>query len=145
MKIVISSHPKLLHILRGVVRYRAHMAGFPQSDIDSMAMAIDEAAANVIRHAYKDRRDGTLALEILTLPDRMEFILEDTAPKVNPEAIRSRSLDDVRPGGLGTFFMNSFMDSCTFDERCAEGNRLIMIKFLPRKVSTSDEGTSQKH
>src|SRR5271157_4789726 len=100
MKIVISSHPRLLHILRGVVSYRAQMAGFPPSDVDLMTLAIDEAAANVIRHAYKDRRDGRLALEILTLPDRMEFILEDSAPKVQPEAIRSRSLEDVRPGGL---------------------------------------------
>lgn len=121
------------------------MAGFGQSDVDHMTLAIDEAAANVIRHAYKHRRDGRVELEILTLPDRMEFILEDSAPRVQPEAIKPRSLDDVRPGGLGTFFIHSYMDKCTFDEQFTEGNRLIMVKFLPRKVSTSNEGTSQKH
>lgn len=145
MKIVISSHPRLLHILRGVVSYRAQMAGFPPSDVDLMTLAIDEAAANVIRHAYKNRRDGRLALEILTFPDRMEFILEDSAPKVQPEAIRSRSLEDVRPGGLGTFFMNSFMDKCTFDQHFTQGNRLIMVKYLRGKVSSRNESTSQKH
>jgi anti-sigma regulatory factor (Ser/Thr protein kinase) len=145
MRIVISSEPRLLYVLRGVVRYRAQMAGFGQSEVDHMTLAIDEAAANVIRHAYKDRRDGRLALEILTLSDRMEFILEDSAPKVQPETIRSRSLDDIRPGGLGTYFINSCMDKCTFDERFTEGNRLIMVKFLPRKVPTNNESTSQKH
>lgn len=142
MRIVISSHPKLLNILRGVVRYRAHMAGFLESDADWMCLAIDEAATNVIRHAYKNHCEGKLALDILTYPDRMEFILEDSAPKVNPAAIRPRALDDIRPGGLGTHFIHSFMDSCKFDEHFSEGNRLIMIKHLPRKVSTRDESTS---
>jgi len=145
MKIVISSHPRLLHILRGVVTYRAQHAGFTPADVDSMTVAISEAAANVIRHAYKDRHDGFLALEILTLPDRMEFILEDSAPKVQPEAIRSRPLDEIRPGGLGTFFMNSYMDKCTFDEHFAKGNRLIMVKYLRGKASTNDESRSTKH
>ena len=51
----------------------------------------------------------------------MEFILEDSAPKVKPEAIRPRSLDDIRPGGLGTFFIHSYMDKCTFDEQFTQG------------------------
>ena len=78
MRIVISSHPKLLHILRGVVRYRAYMAGFIESDVDWMCLAIDEAATNVIRHAYKNNSEGRLTLDIQTFPDRMEFIREQS-------------------------------------------------------------------
>ena len=136
MKITISSQPRLLQVLRCVVRWRALEAGFPEPEADSVAMAIDEAAANVIRHTYGERGDQRLTLEIRTLPDRLEFVLEDSGPKVNVERIRPRSLDEVRPGGLGTFFINSFMDSCCFDPNCPEGNRLIMIKHLRRKVST---------
>ncbi|HEV2233181.1 MAG TPA: ATP-binding protein [Terriglobia bacterium] len=144
MRIVISSQPKLLNILRCVVRYRAQEVGFPETDVDWLTMAIDEAATNVMRHAYQNRRDGKVKLEIQAFPDRMEFILEDSAPKVSPEKVRPRSLDDVRPGGLGTFFIHSFMDSCHFDECFAGGNRLIMVKNLPRKVSGKDESTNQK-
>src|SRR5579864_5957351 len=64
MRIVISSHPKLLNILRCVVRYRAQEVGFPETDVDWLTMAIDEAATNVMRHAYKNSRDGKLELEI---------------------------------------------------------------------------------
>ena len=145
MRIVISSHPKLLNILRGVVRYRAQEVGFPESDVDWLAMAIDEAAANVIRHAYENSHEGKLALIIQAFPDRLEFILEDWAPKVNPEKVKPRPLDDVRPGGMGTFFMHSFMDSCCFDEHFDAGNRLIMVKYLPRKASGNDESTSQEN
>lgn len=144
MRVVISSHPRLLNVLRSVVKYRAQQAGFPESDVDWLAMAIDEAAANVIRHAYQNSQDGKLALIIQAFADRMEFILEDWAPKVNPEKVRPRPLEEIRPGGLGTFFMYSFMDSCCFDENFEAGNRLIMVKYLPRKVSGNNESTSQE-
>jgi len=99
-------------------------------------MAIDEAAANVIRHTYGSRSDARLALEIRALSDRLEFDLEDWGPKVCPEQIRPRPLEDVRPGGLGTYFISCFMDSSWYDRDFAEGNRLRMVKHLPRKVVT---------
>ena len=144
MRIAISSHPKLLNILRGVVRCRAQAAGFPESEAGWLTMAIDEAATNVMRHAYCNTCQGMVALEIRTFPDRMEFVLEDSAPKVNPEKIRPRPLSEIRPGGLGTFFIHSFMDSCSFDEQFAAGNRLVMVKYLPGKGSGRDESTNPK-
>lgn len=144
MKLVISSNPRLLHIVRGVIRYCAQAAGFPEPDVDCLAMAIDEAAANVIRHAYDNRPDGRLSLEVLTFPDRLEFVLEDDGRKVRPEAIRPRELGDVRPGGLGTYFIRCFMDQSSYDADYAGGNRLRMVKYLPRKVAASDEGPAQE-
>lgn len=98
-------------------------------------MAINEAAANVIRHTYRGCEDAPLALEFKKFPDRLEFLLEDWGPKVVAEQIRPRPLDEVRPGGLGTFFINSFMDACSYDPEFAEGNRLRMVKYFPRKTS----------
>jgi anti-sigma regulatory factor (Ser/Thr protein kinase) len=144
MKLVINTDPRLLHIVRSVIRYCAQEAGFPEPDIDCLAMAINEAASNVIRHAYDNRRDARLSLEVLSYPDRVEFVLEDEGRKVQPEAIRPRSLDDVRPGGLGTYFIRCFMDESSYDSTYAGGNRLRMVKYLPRKVSSCDESSSQE-
>jgi anti-sigma regulatory factor (Ser/Thr protein kinase) len=135
MRIVLSSQPRLLHVLRGVVRWLAVASGFPESEAESLAMAINEAAANVIRHTYGHREDAPLALEFKKFPDRVEFLLEDWGPKVRAEQIRPRPLDDVRPGGLGTFFINSLMDACSYDPEFAQGNRLRMVKYFPRKTS----------
>jgi anti-sigma regulatory factor (Ser/Thr protein kinase) len=136
MRIVISSDARLLHILRGVVRWHALAAGFSEAEADSLAMAIDEAAGNVIRYTYSGGQDGRLALEIHRLADRLEFILEDWGPKVRSDQIGPRSLEDVRPGGLGTHFVNCFMDSSRYDPDVAEGNRLKMVKYLPRKEAS---------
>jgi len=134
MRILISSQPRLLHILRGVVRLLAVESGFPESDADNIAMAVDEAAANVIRHTYKGRDDAQLGLEVLRFPDRVEFLLEDWGPRVCSEQIRPRPLDEVRPGGLGTYFMNCFMDICSYDRDFPGGNRLRMVKYFSRKA-----------
>src|SRR5580698_9704098 len=99
-KIAIGSEPRLLNILRGVVKFRAQEAGLSQADSDYLALAIDEAAANIIRHTYRGRKDGRMELEIRRLPDRLEFFLEDWGPKVCQERFQPRSLDELRPGGL---------------------------------------------
>jgi anti-sigma regulatory factor (Ser/Thr protein kinase) len=144
MRIVISSEPRLLNILRAVVRFRAQEAGLSQADGDNVALAIDEAAANVIRHTYGGRHDALFALEVRRLPDRVEFILEDWGPKVREDLIRPRPLDELRPGGLGTFFIYSFMDECSYDTDFKEGNRLKLVKFLSGKGDCGNDGSSAK-
>ncbi len=135
MRINLTSEPRLLQILRGVVRCRALEAGVPEPEAERLALAVSEAAANVIRHTYGGREDARLALEIRTFPDRLEFVLEDWGPKVCLDQIRHRPLDDVRPGGLGTYFMNCFMDDCSYDPDFAEGNRLRLIMYRQREVA----------
>lgn len=145
LRIVISSEPRLLHVLRGVVIYRAKQAGFSDSDADCLAMAISEAASNVIRHTLGNRHDDRFGLEVNTYPDRMEFILEDTGPKVQPESIQPRSLEDVRPGGLGTYFIKCFVDASFYDESFLHGNRLKLVKYLSPKASDIHESAGPDH
>lgn len=136
MRMVISTQPRLLHILRGVVRYYAQEGGFSENEVSALAMAVDEAAANVIRHTYHNNPAGTMVLEILDFADRLEFVIEDRGPKVQPECVRPRPLDEVRPGGLGTFFIKCFTDLTSYDEAFTEGNRLRLVKFKGKKGGT---------
>jgi anti-sigma regulatory factor (Ser/Thr protein kinase) len=145
LRVVISSEPRLLHILRRVVHYRAKQAGFSDADADCLAMAISEAASNVIRHTLDNRHDDRFGLEVSTYPDRIEFILEDTGPKVQPESIRPRPLEEVRPGGLGTYFIKCFVDASSYDESFANGNRLKLVKYLSPKAAESHESSGADH
>ena len=135
MRMVISTQPRLLHILRGVVRYYAHEGGFSDSEVNALAMAVDEAATNVIRHTYHGSPSGRMALEVMDYADRLEFVIEDSGPKVQPERVRHRPLNEVRPGGLGTFFIKCFTDRSSYDEAFTEGNRLRLVKFKGNRWS----------
>ena len=135
MRMVISTQPRLMHILRGVVRYYAQEGGFSESEVNALAMAVDEAATNVIRHTYHGSPSSRMALEVMDYADRLEFVIEDSGPKVQPERVRHRPLNEVRPGGLGTFFIKCFTDCSSYDEAFTEGNRLRLVKFKGNRGS----------
>ena len=80
---------------------------------DELVLAIDEACQNVVRHAYKDKT-GDLAIKLSFIDNEFIVTLEDDGTPVIPEKIKPRNLDDVKPGGLGTFFINQIMDSVSF-------------------------------
>jgi len=135
LRMVINTQPRLLHILRGVVRYYAREGGFSDSEVNALAVAVDEATTNVIRHTYHGNPSGTMALDVIDYADRLEFVIEDSGPKVRPESIRHRPLDEVRPGGLGTYFIKCFTDGSSYDEAFTEGNRLRLVKFKGSRES----------
>jgi anti-sigma regulatory factor (Ser/Thr protein kinase) len=104
-------------------------------EVDALALAVDEAATNVIRHTYNGSPDGKMALEVMDYADRLEFVIEDSGPKVQPERIRPRPLNEVRPHGLGTYFIKCFTDCSSYDDAFTEGNRLRLVKYKGNKRS----------
>jgi anti-sigma regulatory factor (Ser/Thr protein kinase) len=135
MKINVNSDPRLLGVLRAAVKFRAREGGFADAQAEQVALAVHEAAANVIRHTYQSRRDGRLDLEIQTFPDRMEFVLEDSGPKMPAETLEAQPSQELRAGGLGTQLMRQVMDTCALDEDFSRGNRLRMVKRFPPRGS----------
>ena len=52
-----------------------------------------------------------------------EVVIEDSGIKARPESIQGRSLEDVRPGGLGVHFIKRTFDVFDFDRREEEGQQ----------------------
>ena len=80
---------------------------------DEIVLAIDEACQNVIRHAYRDK-DGNVAIKLSFQNKEFIVSLEDDGTPAIPEKIKPRNIEDIKPGGLGTFFINQIMDSVSF-------------------------------
>ena len=80
---------------------------------DEIVLAIDEACQNVIRHAYTDK-DGDVAIKLSFQNEEFIVSIEDDGTPVIPEKIKPRNIEDIKPGGLGTFFINQIMDSVSF-------------------------------
>ena len=117
-----------MSILRGVVEQLATVAGFSEKDCRSITLAIDEACTNIIRHAYQSRDDGRIELLCREHDDRVEFILTDYGRPVDLARLRSRSLDEVREGGLGTHLIAFAMDQVEYD-RVNNANQLRLVKY----------------
>ena len=85
---------------------------------DELVLAIAEAAQNIVKHAYKNIDSTTDKMEIkISLKDsELEIGFFDKGRPVDSANVRHRKIDDVKPGGLGTFFIKQIMDAVVFKE-----------------------------
>ncbi len=125
------SNPAELKEVRERVRGVVGRSGCGQELADSLVLAVNEACMNVIQHAYRGDRSGEIILEILNNGRELEFEVRDFAAPVDIDNIKPRDLDDLRPGGLGTHFIQSIMDEWVYGHLSAEcGNYLKMKKKI---------------
>ena len=105
----------------------------PQEQKEELVLAIAEAAQNIVKHGYKDVEETTDRMEIkISLKDgELEIGFFDKGKEVVPENIKHRKLDDIKPGGLGTFFIKEIMDAAVF-KRDQKGwvNHLVLTKKI---------------
>lgn len=130
LKLEVPSDPEVLCVVRNAVERFAALAGFTEDEGRMITLAVDEAMANIIRHAYGDRHDQLIELQCRQNADHLEFLLVDHGQAVPPEKIRGRPLHEVRPGGLGVHLMTQIMDSVCY-EPLPSGNHLRLAKRLP--------------
>ena len=128
--ITIPSHPKYLSIIRSVTGKLAQIYEITEPLTEDMKLAVDEACANVIKHAYRGDRTKKIVLKYKITKKSFNVIIEDSGIKAQTDLIKGRSLDDIRPGGLGIHFIKRVFDVFRFDETKKKGNRLILIKSM---------------
>ena len=117
--------------VRAAVQRTLSAQGMESRVVARLVLAIDEACANIIRHAYRGCGDGTIALRIERHRGRLRFRLRDHAPAVDPGCLRPRDLSECRPGGLGINIIDDTMDHWRLrplKRRC--GNVLTMVRRL---------------
>lgn len=109
-----------------------HDAGFDQDLIFHVQMAVDEACSNVIEHAYQGQDKGDITLSCSCDEKEWVIAIYDTGRSFNPDSVPEPnlepSLDDIKTGGLGLYFMRQLMDEVEFSFDKEKGNRLRMVK-----------------
>ena len=100
--------------------------------LNCVVLAVSEACVNIIEHAYCEDDTGDIILEIERQDDNIIFRLTDFAHrKTSKEEMKSRPLEEIRPGGLGCHIINEIMDEVQLIECNSDcGNVLQMKKKL---------------
>lgn len=130
LKLVMPSHPRFLSIVRAAVGEVGLVYGLPEESCREVILAVDEALANIIRHAYKNRYDQEIELNCQIGADQIEFTLLDHGEPPDPARICGQPLNDVSLSGRGTHLIKAIMDEICY-ERVPGGNQLKLIKRLP--------------
>lgn len=147
IRVEVLSQPRYLAGVRELVLAVSRRIGFGESAAGHIALAIDEALANVIRHGYGGAEDRPIFLSISPLvgPVRgkdagIRVCIEDHAKQVDPATIKSRDLEAVRPGGLGVHIIKEIMDEVIYEPRKGQGMRVVMTKRLSDEVGPKHTG-----
>ena len=104
-----------------------------QSLKDELVLAIAEAAQNIVKHAYKNAPDteDKMVVQISCKDNKLQIGFYDMGQPVDPGKVKHREIDNVKPGGLGTFFIQQIMDAVEFkDGKKPWINHLVLTKQL---------------
>jgi phosphoserine phosphatase RsbU/P len=103
-----------LQELRAAVRTAAQQCGCTPTLTEQLTLAVNEAAMNIIQHAYRNAPAGEIILEIHNNGAELVFRLLDFAAPVDRDALQPRDLDKLRPGGLGLHLIRTVMDAVEY-------------------------------
>lgn len=129
--------------IRAFVTDNAREAGFGEGEVDEVVLALDEAVANIVEHAYEDsplpaeERKIRLSIDLdgglfrVVLQDRGVPYDPTTAPGLTAEesALKGARGDD---GGWGLYIIRQFMDDIRYRYSPEEGNVLEMERRISK-------------
>ncbi len=132
MDIRFLSQPDRLKIMRCVVKQSAELAGCNEEMIDSIVLAVNEACMNVMQHTYKKAKGNDIILQIYQENNYLKFYLIDYGQPITLDDIHPRDLQQIRPGGLGSHFIQNIMDEVALLplDNGKTGNCLYMAKKI---------------
>jgi anti-sigma regulatory factor (Ser/Thr protein kinase) len=135
------SQARFLAAARAMINNICQRLGFDETCCGQISLAVDEALCNIINHGYNKRPDGRIWASVWVIEDgevrpAIRIVLEDRARQVDPESIRSRDLEDVRPGGLGVYIIREIMDEVRYEKREGGGMRVTMFKRMPEPADS---------
>jgi serine/threonine-protein kinase RsbW len=128
----VSSETKNLGMVRKFVLDQ--LAGSPLVDKERhlVTLAVDEAVANIIQHAYGEQPDGDVEITMDVDEERLMIVLRDAGAKFDPRGKSDVDLDEhISAGkkrGLGIFLIRKIMDEVSYNYVQGVRNELTLLK-----------------
>jgi anti-sigma regulatory factor (Ser/Thr protein kinase) len=137
LRLELTSDPEVLCEVRSAVMRLTEEFGFSAAECRALTRAVDEALANIIRHAYGGRSGQPIELSSRRVQIRtaakqltgLEIVLLDQGSAADRKKLCGRSFSDIRPGGLGLHFIQDGVDVMQY-RRQADKNYLRLVKYL---------------
>ena len=133
VEVIIAGDPRWLRLARGVVEEFLAQTGFHAQQREEIAVAVGEAVANVIRHAYKGDARQRFSLLCNEGNGAVEIELRDQGEPFDPPKEPITPPDETSAGGRGIFMMQAIMDEVEYT-RQGNTNSVRMKKYLPGKT-----------
>ncbi|RMH73464.1 MAG: ATP-binding protein [Gemmatimonadetes bacterium] len=112
----------------------AEDAGFSPEEVNDIAIAVDEACTNVIKHAYNQQTNQNIDVVLKVDYQKLTIIIVDRGQSFDPNAVPLPNMDqyieELRVGGLGIYLMKTLMDEVDYEIEPGVQNRVKMVKYF---------------
>jgi serine/threonine-protein kinase RsbW len=123
---------EFLDEIRDLVAEVAREGGFSEKEVYSLQLAADEAASNIIEHAYAGVLNASLDVTCELAGNELIITMHDTGKPFDPSKVKhpnlKADLSERQIGGLGLYLMRKLMDDVQYEANSRTGNVLTMIK-----------------
>lgn len=110
----------------------ARDAGFDESAVYAVELAVDEACSNIIEHAYGGADVGDIQCSYQIANNSLTIVLRDKGRPFDPNSVLEPNfgapIEQLQPRGAGLFLMRKLMDEVRFEFAADSGNVLTMVK-----------------
>ena len=132
----VPSSTENLAMIRDFVSAIGVQVGFTDAEVARLALAVDEACANVIEHAYSQEVTHDVMIRAVVDEDALRFEIVDTGRHFDPAIIQSQDVEELirqrKSGGLGLRLIRTIMDDVQYRIIPGEKNELRMTKKLKK-------------
>ena len=127
-----------LVLIREFVSGIGGQAGLDPSEIGRLELAVDEACANVIEHAYRHDRTREFVVRAAFDEQALRIVVEDTGVGFDPASAPGVPLNQLiaerRSGGLGLELIRKIMDEVHYEMDPGRKNELSMVMRIKRAL-----------
>ncbi|HEY7220671.1 MAG TPA: SpoIIE family protein phosphatase [Candidatus Binatia bacterium] len=90
-----------------------------EDSIGALELAVNEAASNIMKHAYHGRTDQWIHLEAEAFPNQISFQLHHLGDPFDPSTVSPPALDGSQESGFGIYLITQSVDEVRYyrDER----------------------------
>ena len=136
----VPSSTENLALIREFVTTIGAQAGLTATEVGQIELAVDEACANVIEHAYGHDISKEVIIRAIFDDETLSLVITDTGKGFDPAKIPQEELDKLvaqrKSGGLGMRLIKTLMDEVQYEIVPGQKNELRMTKQIRKK----DEG-----
>src|SRR5688572_27514778 len=136
LELKVTSHPSHLATVRKAVESFADASAFDARAVAEIGLCVNEAIANIIRHAYggNPSRPVHLAAQIEDRDGgRIVITLRDWGNGIDPTSLPHRAYDPLEPGGVGLICLQQWMDNVTYTPQPGGGMLTTLMRRRMRR------------
>lgn len=125
LELRVPSKPEYVSVVRALVTDVARRISFSETAVEDLQVAVSEACANVVQHAY-DGRDAEMIVSCSLQDNRLIMEISDSG--VGCVESEPNAPDLEQAGGLGLFLIRSLMDQVSLNSSPNCGTVVRMVK-----------------